>query len=31
MKIIKNADGSATLQSGNSSFTFSEDEFDDLV
>jgi hypothetical protein len=31
MKIIKNADGSATLQSDHGSFTFSEDEFDDLV
>lgn len=31
MKITKNKDGSATLQSDHGSFTFSEDEFDDLV
>jgi hypothetical protein len=31
MKITKNADGSATLQSQQGRFTFSEDEFDDLV
>ena len=31
MKIIKNDDGSATLQSDHGNFEFTEDEFDDLV
>jgi hypothetical protein len=31
MQIIKNNDGSATLKSQQGNFTFSEDEFDDLV
>jgi hypothetical protein len=31
MKIIKNADGSVLLQSQQGNFTFSEEEFDDLV
>ncbi|MCC6466284.1 MAG: hypothetical protein IT463_13175 [Planctomycetes bacterium] len=31
MKIVKNADGSAMLQSPHGSFVFSDVEFDDLV
>ncbi|MBK9975479.1 MAG: hypothetical protein IPP14_11975 [Planctomycetes bacterium] len=31
MKIIKNADGSALLQSSAGNFAFSDTEFDDLV
>jgi len=31
MKITKNKDGSATLACQQGSFTFTEDEFDDLV
>ncbi|MCB9894549.1 MAG: hypothetical protein H6839_08875 [Planctomycetes bacterium] len=31
MKIIKNDDGSATLQSDHGNFQFSDDEFDDLI
>lgn len=31
MKIVKNADGSATMQSPHGSFVFSDVEFDDLV
>lgn len=31
MKIVKNADGSATLQSQQGTFKFTDTEFDDLV
>ena len=31
MKINKHDDGSATLESDHGNFTFSDDEFDDLV
>ncbi|MCA8916087.1 MAG: hypothetical protein KDB90_11800 [Planctomycetes bacterium] len=31
MKIIKNDDGSATLQSDHGNFEFTDDEFDDLI
>ncbi len=31
MKIVRNNDGSATLECEQGRFTFSEDEFDDLV